>query len=154
MLHIPRDDIERTRCSTFMAQRCALRADDAARYICWKDSPGRMSWCVAFESWLGKSARIHMARHPLSHPYVPRKLIKEVFSYAFNFAQLEVLLGVVSSKDWHVLRLDRWLGFKEVARLPGVHEDGGDIVLLTLWKSDCRFLENEHGREIVGTAAA
>ena len=67
--------------------------------------------------------------------------------YAFNYAELELLIGLVNGNDEHVLRFDQWLGFKEFQRFPKMHKHDGDLVMLAMHKADCRWLkEKEYGR--------
>jgi hypothetical protein len=36
--------------------------------------------------------------------------------------------------------MDLHLGFRELYRLPGMHDDGADLVLLGMTKSECRYI--------------
>lgn len=155
MILMPKSDIDCSRCADFMRLRCALRYSDETRYLVWLRA-GRLAWCVAFEGWLGTSCRVHVARDPhLQSNFIPRELMHAVFDYAFNYGNMQLLFGVVSGEDEHVLKLDKWLGFVEVARFPGVHEHGHDLVLLTMWRHQCKLLGgNRHGRKRLDTTCA
>lgn len=153
MLLYPWMDYDRMRCANFMLARCALPPDPHARYLAWTKD-GEIAWCVTLEGWLGKSAKVSFARSAESSAFMPRRLMVAVSDYAYRQVGLEVLIGIVSSHDEHVMRLDRWLGFKEQMRLPGVHLDGADLVVMTMWKKDCRFLRGDkHGQEVIPAAA-
>lgn len=151
MIAVPMSDIHRSQCAKMMALRCALRHTDDTRYVCWisvRDLSFYLSWCVAFEGWLGKTCRVHMARDPRASPYAPRRLIHAVFDYAFNQAGLELLFGIVDGADENVVRFDEWLGFKRVAHFPGVHMDDHDLLVFAMWKNECRFLKERcYGRK-------
>jgi hypothetical protein len=155
MIGVPRTDLEISSCAKFMRDRCRLTHTNDTRYIAWLgDYEGAkvIHWCVAFEGWLGASARIHMAAVEPGQ-YCPKALVRTVFDFAFNHAKLQVLVGIVNGAETHVMRFDKWLGFKEALRLPGAHEDGHDMVILTMWRHDCRFLEKAHGRKKLTTPA-
>ena len=100
-----------------------------------------IEWCIGFDSFLGKTCQIHVVN--FQKKYTPRKLLFAVFDYAFNKAGVETLLGVVNSNNELAMKYDQNLGFKEVCRLPGMHDDGGDLVLFAMNKADCRFIREK-----------
>jgi L-amino acid N-acyltransferase YncA len=97
---------------------------------------------VAFTSWLGKTCQMHVAMEEGYH-FSPKDMLRECFKYAFGLAGREVVFGVVNSKHERTMKYDQRLGFKEVFRYPGMHEDGGDIVLFAMTKEDCKWLDKE-----------
>jgi hypothetical protein len=48
-------------------------------------------------------------------------------------------IGWVS--DEKAMRMDLHLGYHEIFRLPGMHEDGGDLIVLAMKKTECRYLD-------------
>lgn len=100
-----------------------------------------IEWCIGFDSFLGKTCQIHVVN--FNKKYTPRKLLFAVFDYAFNKAGVETLLGVVNSNNEDAMKYDQNLGFKEVYRLEGMHDDGGDLVLFAMKKADCRFIREK-----------
>jgi RimJ/RimL family protein N-acetyltransferase len=100
-----------------------------------------IEWCIGFDSFLGKTCQIHVVN--FNKKYTPRKLLFAVFDYAFNKAGVETLLGVVNSNNEDAMKYDQNLGFKEVHRLEGMHDDGGDLVLFAMKKADCRFIREK-----------
>ena len=103
-------------------------------------SEGRLVIVVGMNGFLGKVAQIHQAFAPDWH-FSPREMLREVFKYAFVTAQRELLLGIVNSRNEKAMRMDEHLGFRELFRLPGVHDDGGDMVLMGMTKNECRYLD-------------
>lgn len=97
-------------------------------------------WCIGFDSFIGKTCQIHVVNR--QKKYTPRALLKAVFEYPFEQIGIEVLLGVVNSNNKEAMKYDQHLGFKEINRLEGMHEDGGDIVLFAMKKEDCRFIRS------------
>ena len=97
-------------------------------------------WVIGFDSFIGKTCQIHVVNR--KKKYTPRALLKAVFEYPFEKIGIEILLGVVNSKNVEAMKYDQNLGFKEVNRFEGMHEDGGDIVLFAMKKEDCRFIRS------------
>ena len=97
-------------------------------------------WVIGFDSFIGKTCQIHVVNR--KKKYTPRALLKAVFEYPFEKIGIEILLGVVNSKNLEAMKYDQNLGFKEVNRFEGMHEDGGDIVLFAMKKEDCRFIRS------------
>ena len=91
--------------------------------------------------FIGKTCQIHVVN--FQKKYTPRKLLFAVFDYAFNKAGVETLIGVVNSNNEKAMKYDQNLGFKEVCRLEGMHDDGGDLVLFQMKKADCRFIREK-----------
>jgi hypothetical protein len=98
-------------------------------------------WVIGFDSFLGKTCQIHVVNR--NKKYTPKSLIKAVFEYPFCHAGIETLFGIVNSNNKEAMRYDRHLGFKEVNRFEGMHEDGGDIVLFAMKKDECRWIRNK-----------
>jgi hypothetical protein len=42
------------------------------------------------------------------------------------------------------MEYDQKLGFKEAVRFPGVHCDGGDLVVFEMNKADCRWIRERN----------
>lgn len=97
-------------------------------------------WVVGFDGFIGKTCQIHVVNR--KKKYTPKALLKAVFEYPFEKIGIEMLLGVVNSKNLEAMKYDQNLGFKEINRLEGMHEDGGDIVLFAMKKEDCRFIRS------------
>lgn len=98
-----------------------------------------IEWCIGYTSFLGKTCQIHVVS--FGKKYTPRKLLWAVFDYPFNQAGVETLIGIVNSKNDLAMKYDQNLGFKEVHRFYGMHDDGGDIVIFEMKKQDCRFIK-------------
>lgn len=117
-------------------------------------SEAKLVMVAGFSGFLGKVAQIHIAFEPSWH-FTPRSMLRAVFRYGFITAGRELLLGIVNSKNARAMRFDLHLGFRELYRLPGMHDDGGDLVVLGMKKSDCRYLdEPERGEVVIAQAGS
>lgn len=106
----------------------------------WASSKtNEIEWCIGYTSFLGKTCQIHVVN--FNKKYTPRKLLWAAFDYPFNQAGVETLIGIVNSKNELAMKYDQNLGFKEVYRFEGVHDEGGDVVVFEMKKQDCRFIK-------------
>ena len=98
-----------------------------------------IEWCIGFTAFIGKTCQIHVVN--FNKKYTPRKLLWATFDYPFRQLGLESLIGIVNSNNEQAMKYDQNLGFKEVHRFAGLHDDGGDIVVFELKKDECRFIK-------------
>lgn len=145
MIVTPRTPEELAVCQMFMLNHAHVQPSADARYIGWVEA-NSMKICVAFTGFMGKVCQMHVAMAP-DFKFSPRKMLKQCFRYAFDTAKCEMVLGVVNSKNAEAMRYDLHLGFKVLYALPGMHDDGGDIVLLGMRKEECRWLNMQETPE-------
>lgn len=111
--------------------------------IFWADEDRNIEWVVGYTAFIGKTCQMHMVN--LKGGYTPKLLLKSAFEYPFNICDLQKVFGIVNSNNTKAMEYDQKLGFKEVYRFNGVHDDGGDIVVFEMNKSDCRWIkERKH----------
>ena len=101
-----------------------------------------------FENWNGRSVVCHIAWHRVTPAYVAA-----VYDYAYNVANVDKIIGPISSNHTRALKLVSKMGFSEEARIKNAAHDSGDIVLMTQTPERCRYLEPRYGQKITGTAA-
>lgn len=107
-----------------------------------------VEWVVGYTGFVGKVCQMHVVN--LGTRRSPRKMLWAAFDYPFNQVGLEAVLGIVNSKNDAAIRFDKHLGFKEVMRLGGLHDGGGDIVILRMNRDECRWIkEKEHEERMV-----
>ncbi|MCJ7557858.1 MAG: GNAT family N-acetyltransferase [Gammaproteobacteria bacterium] len=124
-----------------MYQGAGVKPSEDLTMIGWvNQSDEKLVMVVGFNSQVGKTCRIHVSMAD-GFSFTPRAMLKAVFSYAFDLAGCEMLIGIVNSNNERALRYDLHLGFEESIRFPGVHDDGGDIVVLTMKRSQCKYLD-------------
>ena len=138
MIVLPKNDHEWRALAGFLQQHAGVHPSADLRVMGWV-SEGKLVIAVGLNGFLGKLAQIHIAFERNWH-FSPRAMLEEVFRYAFIEMGREMLLGVVNSNNTKAMRWDQHLGFRELYRLPGMHDDGGDVVLLAMKKDECRYL--------------
>ena len=108
--------------------------------ILWANPETKViEWCIGFTAFIGKTCQIHVVN--FNKKYTPRKLLWATVDYPFRQLGLESLIGIVNSNNEQAMKYDQNLGFKEVHRFVGLHDDGGDIVVFEMKKADCRFIK-------------
>ena len=91
----------------------------------------------ACDSWTATSVQVHIA---IDNPICLKnnRLQNEVFEYIFNQANRLVAIGLVPANNYRALRFDTKIGFTESCRIKDGYEEGIDLVIMTLHKSDWR----------------
>jgi hypothetical protein len=123
--------------AAFLQEHAGVQPSPDLKVIGWV-SEDKLVIVVGFNGWLGSLANMHVAYAPNWH-FTPRQMLRECFRYAFITAKREMLLGIVNSKNIRAMRMDIHLGFTERFRLPGLHDDGGDLVLFGMAKDECIY---------------
>ena len=106
--------------------------------IFWVNDQNQIEWVIGYTAFIGKTCQMHMVN--LKGGYTPKQLLKSAFDYPFNQLGIEKAFGIVNSLNTKAMEYDQKLGFKEAVRFAGMHEDGGDLVVFEMNKSDCRWI--------------
>lgn len=140
MISWPTNAAQKEACRELFRLRCGAAPAEDAHYLVWlKD--GQPEWFVAFDHWVGHTCQISQAATH-TRPF-PRQLVKAVFQYAFDVLHRKMIFAVVDEENEPAMRMDRFLGFREEKRWPGMATSGGDLVLLSITREQCRFLETK-----------
>lgn len=91
---------------------------------------------VAYEGLTGANIFVHQR---IDAP-PPRRFWWAVADYPFNKLGCCRITGLVESTNTDALRLNERIGFKHEATLIKAGRNQSDLVVLVLWKEDCRFL--------------
>ncbi len=127
----------------WFAQRTyTIRQEDTQGIVAYRD--GVLCAAVVFDTLTPVACTVHIA---LDDPWaIKHGLFHEVAHHAFVTLGKSRMFGLVPSSNEKALKLDRNIGFKEVARVPNSMAEGVDTVILCLEKHNCRFLDMEHRR--------
>jgi RimJ/RimL family protein N-acetyltransferase len=104
----------------------------------WVNKDNEIEWIVGYTAWIGKTCQMHVVN--LKEKPISRTLLHGAFDYAFNHCGLEKVFGIVNSKNVRAMSFDTKIGFKEAHRFVGMHDDGGDLVVLEMDKADCKWI--------------
>lgn len=94
---------------------------------------------VVFTGYLYGSILLHMAGS--ENHWASRDFLWLVYDYAFNQLGVRKCLGLVASDNSRALSIDLRMGFRVEAKLTDMLADGGDLLILTLKRADCKWLK-------------
>lgn len=148
MLVGARTDAERRAAAGILLEKAGVQPCADMQALVWVNDEQRVEWVVGYTGFVGKTCQMHVVN--LVTRRTPRKLLWAAFDYPFNQLGLQTVLGIVNSKNEQAMKFDRHLGFKELLRLDGQHEDGGDLIVFAMDKDECRWIkENEDETRMV-----
>ncbi|KPL28563.1 MAG: hypothetical protein AMJ72_02760 [Acidithiobacillales bacterium SM1_46] len=101
---------------------------------------GKIVAGVIYENWNRSSIMAHM----VVEGRLTRKFLSAIFDYAYRTCGVNKVICPVYSDNHKSRKLVEKMGFVEEARLSDC-QPNGDIVLYTLKRVDCRFLEGRYG---------
>jgi hypothetical protein len=105
----------------------------------WVDEENKIEWVVGYTAFIGKTCQMHVVN--LTEAYTPKQVLFGAFDFPFNHLGVEKTIAIVNSLNTRAMNYDKKLGFTEVVRLEGMHDDGGDLVVLEMNKADCRWIK-------------
>lgn len=100
---------------------------------------GRIAGGVVATGYLGSSIMLHMAGS--EDNWATRDFLWMVFEYVFNQLGCRKVLGLVSSNNARALAVDLRLGFVIEAKLVDIYPDGADLLILSMHRSECKWLK-------------
>lgn len=103
---------------------------------------------VIYENWHGKSITCHIA---VTGRMTPAYLFA-IFDYPFNVCKVGKIIVPVSSANITSIRFVEKMGFQEETRIKDAMADG-DMVILTMPKERCKYLENRYGKKCTNATA-
>lgn len=106
-------------------------------------SDGTVAAAVGYNAWTHSTCWMHVAfdnAHGLN-----RALLREAFIYPFVKCGMEAVYGLTPKNLDEALRLNRKLGFRQIAETI-------DCVMFEMRHDECRWIkEQEHGRQGIST---
>jgi hypothetical protein len=100
---------------------------------------GNLRGGVVYSGYTGRGGSVGMHAAGLDPRWISRDLLWVCFDYPFNQLAVKKIFGQVPASKPDVLDFDLALGFKYVTTIEDVYPDG-DMILLAMYREDCRFL--------------
>lgn len=125
----------------WLSVRAELTATEDFRAIGWVAGGLRLTHVVGYNTFIGRTATMHFAADDPAA--ITRRFMRAAFEYPFKQLGLEYVLAPVNSTNQKILTFTRKAGFQEAARFPGCHMDGGDLILLKMHRSDCKWIAHD-----------
>lgn len=139
----------------YLAERVGIVPSADLKLMAWVEpnkgdaDKGEIKMVVGFNGFLGRVCQMHVAMEPGFH-FTPKAMLRECFAFAFE--NCDRVIGVVNSNNEAAMKYDLHLGFKELYRMPELHDDGGDIVILGMDQKDCKWLAKPEARILLPQA--
>ena len=116
-------------------QRVGGVSNAHAQGIGWQKD-GEIVAGVAYEGFSGSNIFVHQC----VEGRVSRNFWWAVTDYPFNQLGCKRITGLVDSINSKALALNKHIGFQVEATLEKAGKHDSDLVVMVLWKEDCRFL--------------
>lgn len=124
----------------WLSQRTHICASEDFRAIGLVDGL-HLRAVVGYNCFVGRAVSMHFACDDPAA--ITRRFMNAAFEYPFKQLGLEYVLAPVNSTNQKILTFTRKTGFVEAMRLPDGHVDGGDLILLKMNKSDCKWIKHD-----------
>lgn len=105
---------------------------------------------VTYQDFNGVNVICEIAARPRAL-WAREPVLRQIFGFPFLVLGCHRITIGIEDRNELSLRLCRRLGFVEEARLQAAASDRGDVVVLRLFREECRWIE--HGQEDQGSAA-
>jgi len=109
--------------------------------IGWADSRDVLTAGATYRDWNGVAVEAQIAA---DRPLV-LSFVRAIFDYPFQQLGASKIYVTVQAANAKSLDLAHRMGFAEEARLKDA-SPGGDLIILTLRREDCRFLGGQNGK--------
>ena len=121
-------------------QRTPVIACEDSQGIVAFDERGIQAVCVA-DSFSVDACNVHFA---IDSPMVIRRgFLHEIARHLFCVCNRNRIFGLVPDNNEKAIKLDKHIGFTEVARVPRALSKNIGYVVMVLEKEDCRWLPEE-----------
>ena len=141
MVVVPKTHEHESLAARILYERALVQPTNDLKSLLWYSKRGTIDWVVGYTAWIGKTVQMHVVCVG-EHKYTPKPLLSAAFDYPFNQCGVDIVFGVVNSLNDNVLKYDIKLGFTEKMRWEGMHDDGGDLVLLEMRKENCKWIRS------------
>lgn len=138
MLGWPRNTAEHEWGREFLFSRSGTLVQPDSHMLFWVVG-GKPVWVTAFYNWMGWTCQGAFANDRTR--IFPRAYIRACFTYVFNVQKRKMFFVGVNSTNEPSMRLQHWMGFKELWRGEALNRDGGDIVFLGMRREECRWIK-------------
>jgi RimJ/RimL family protein N-acetyltransferase len=102
---------------------------------------GKLLGGVTYEKYTNVSICMHV--RSFDKHWLTRDLLWVIFHYPFVQLNCLKVLGFLYSSNQIALEFDKKIGFKEEYRIKDACPDGADLVVMSMLREDCRWLNIE-----------
>lgn len=121
-----------------------IRCEDSQGVVGY-DEKGNLQCGAVFDSFTNDACSVHLA---ILNPMVIRHgFLDELARHLFVTCKRQRIFGLVPSNNAKALKLNKHLGWREVARIPDAIRLGVDYVVMRMDKEECKWLPKEFKEE-------
>lgn len=131
------------RICTWVAERVAETEFISARGL-GLEQGGELIAGVVYENYTGKNITMHVAAVP-GKRWLNKDFLYRSFAYPFLQLNCNRVTGLVKADNLEAQKFDEHLGFKREGLLRQACEDGTDLILYGMLKTECRWIGNKNG---------
>jgi hypothetical protein len=117
----------------------------------WKECTTLSLWhdaviqaAVIYESYSPRNLNMHVAAIE-GKAWLNRAFLRAAFQYPFGQLKVERVTGLVPDSNEAAKKFDEHLGFKREGLMRGAADDGSDLIIYGMLRSECRHLEKQRG---------
>lgn len=119
----------------FKRRTGTIQCEDTQGIVAYKD--GDIVAVCAMDTLTVDSLNVHFA---IEYPLVIKHgFFHEIARHCFDVLGKRRMFGLVPAKNAKALKIDKNIGFKEVARIPHGYQTGEDLVIMKMEREECRF---------------
>ncbi len=108
------------------------------------EQDGELIAGVVYENYTGKNITMHVAAVP-GKRWLNKDFLYRSFAYPFLQLNCNRVTGLVKADNLEAQKFDEHLGFKREGLLRQACEDGTDLILYGMLKTECRWIGNKNG---------
>lgn len=123
---------------TWLSKRNAWQPSAQAMAIARLDENGRILGAVGIDQWNGHSCEMHMSGE---RGWLTRQVLRGCFKFVFGVLGCKKIVIMLLNPTEQLLDLEKRIGFTVQCRVPDA-APGGDLVIVTMDKKSCKWLEN------------
>jgi hypothetical protein len=120
--------------------RCEGVFNDRIDQVISVHRDGQIVGGVVYSLFLKTAILLHMAGS--EDNWATRDFLWVVYDFPFNVLGVTWCLGLVDATNTRALDIDKRMGFREIARLPAILDDGADLIILGMQRHECWVLNN------------
>lgn len=109
------------------------------------EEDGELIAGVVYREYNGNNIFAHIAGSEGKH-WLTKRFLGVMFRYPFMQLGCTRISAWLTESNKEAMRFDQHLGFKEEGRMKRAAKDGGDIIIMAMFKEDCRFLGEQYVR--------
>jgi len=129
--------VDTVKCREFFSAALGVTVPNTSTFMAFTDHAGIVGGWV-FDRYTGVGGSVHAHWAGRERGWLTNKMLKLAAAYIFTQLGCTRVYGEVEAKNTYVRRIDKRLGFEQIAVLPGYFPND-DLVLYELTKARCRW---------------